>query len=156
MGSHKVEICHNENTLDVGANAVPAHLAHGDFVGPCTQANPIALKLYKLVAIRGDETCPGCCVIEETTSIDGMEVTFDYCEGEFEPITCTTVPGGACYTFELKVIGTDCLDIEVPVATLEIDDDGMPIDLVPSTMETEVNNEITITLTTMFGECTFN
>jgi len=39
---HKVTICHvppgnpaNAHTITVGAPAVPAHLAHGDHVGPC-------------------------------------------------------------------------------------------------------------------------
>jgi hypothetical protein len=40
--SHKVTICHfppgnpaNAHTIRVGAAAVPAHLAHGDHLGPC-------------------------------------------------------------------------------------------------------------------------
>jgi hypothetical protein len=39
---HKVTICHippgnpgNAHTISVGAPAVPAHLAHGDHLGPC-------------------------------------------------------------------------------------------------------------------------
>src|SRR5438477_606507 len=41
-GNDKVTICHrppgnpsNEHTITVGASAVPAHLAHGDHLGPC-------------------------------------------------------------------------------------------------------------------------
>lgn len=40
--SHKVTVCHippgnpaNAHTISVGAPAVPAHLAHGDYLGPC-------------------------------------------------------------------------------------------------------------------------
>ncbi len=33
--NQKVTICHNGNTICVDANAVPAHIAHGDYVGPC-------------------------------------------------------------------------------------------------------------------------
>lgn len=34
-GDDKVTICHNGNTIEVAASAVPAHLAHGDAYGPC-------------------------------------------------------------------------------------------------------------------------
>ena len=41
-GSHKVTICHippgnpaNAHTIDIGEQAVSAHLAHGDYCGPC-------------------------------------------------------------------------------------------------------------------------
>ncbi len=36
---HKTQVCHkpgkNQETIEVDANAVPAHLAHGDTLGPC-------------------------------------------------------------------------------------------------------------------------
>ena len=31
----RVTICHNGNTMEVAAPAVPAHLNHGDTLGPC-------------------------------------------------------------------------------------------------------------------------
>ncbi|MEI6085117.1 MAG: hypothetical protein WCS70_12555 [Verrucomicrobiota bacterium] len=31
----KITICHKGNTITVNENAVPAHLAHGDTLGPC-------------------------------------------------------------------------------------------------------------------------
>ena len=35
-GGEKVDICHNEKkTINVSVNAIPTHLAHGDFVGTC-------------------------------------------------------------------------------------------------------------------------
>jgi hypothetical protein len=41
-GPGKVDVCHippgnpdNAHTINVSVNAVPAHLAHGDFVGSC-------------------------------------------------------------------------------------------------------------------------
>jgi hypothetical protein len=35
----KVTICHKGHTITVSQSAVPAHLAHGDHVGPCTAAD---------------------------------------------------------------------------------------------------------------------
>ena len=32
----KVTLCHNGHNITVSENAVPAHLAHGDTLGPCT------------------------------------------------------------------------------------------------------------------------
>jgi hypothetical protein len=32
---HKVTICHKGHTISVDRHAVPAHLAHGDTLGPC-------------------------------------------------------------------------------------------------------------------------
>ncbi|MEK7412926.1 MAG: HYR domain-containing protein, partial [Planctomycetota bacterium] len=38
---NKVAICHNgDNTLCVSPNAVPAHLAHGDYLGECDAPDP--------------------------------------------------------------------------------------------------------------------
>lgn len=43
----KVDICHippgnpgNAHTINVSVNAIPAHLAHGDFLGPCGAPPP--------------------------------------------------------------------------------------------------------------------
>jgi hypothetical protein len=49
----KVKICHNGQTLEVSANALQAHLSHGDCVGECTsqakmiQENIVETKLEK-------------------------------------------------------------------------------------------------------------
>ncbi|HEY0416382.1 MAG TPA: hypothetical protein VGC78_08345 [Gaiellaceae bacterium] len=32
---HKVKLCHEGHTIEVGQDAVAAHLAHGDTLGPC-------------------------------------------------------------------------------------------------------------------------
>ncbi len=34
--SRKVQICHKGKTIEVDEHAVPAHLAHGDTLGPCS------------------------------------------------------------------------------------------------------------------------
>ena len=45
----KVDICHippgnpaNAHTINVSVNAVPAHLDHGDTVGPCGSGGPVS------------------------------------------------------------------------------------------------------------------
>ena len=32
---HKIQICHKGQTIEVDVHAVPAHLDHGDLLGPC-------------------------------------------------------------------------------------------------------------------------
>ena len=34
-GHHKVTICHNGHPIEIDEAALPAHLAHGDYLGPC-------------------------------------------------------------------------------------------------------------------------
>jgi hypothetical protein len=38
-GNPKVEICHKGTTLCVAPASVPAHMAHGDYLGPCCSTN---------------------------------------------------------------------------------------------------------------------
>jgi hypothetical protein len=33
----QVTVCHRGHTMTVGENALPAHLAHGDYLGPCEE-----------------------------------------------------------------------------------------------------------------------
>ena len=37
-GSNKVYVCHNGNTLCINKSALAAHIAHGDYLGPCGNA----------------------------------------------------------------------------------------------------------------------
>jgi len=39
----KVTICHNGHSITVAQSAVPAHLAHGDTVGPCASESKVLL-----------------------------------------------------------------------------------------------------------------
>lgn len=39
-GNEKVTVCHNGHSITIGAPAVPAHLRHGDSLGPCGGATP--------------------------------------------------------------------------------------------------------------------
>lgn len=34
-GTNKVSVCHNGHTICINKNALAAHIAHGDFLGPC-------------------------------------------------------------------------------------------------------------------------
>lgn len=60
-GKNKVKICHNGNTMCISLNALSAHLAHGDCIGPCegtvikslpaennvtTENNPLAVSVF--------------------------------------------------------------------------------------------------------------
>jgi uncharacterized repeat protein (TIGR03803 family) len=36
--STKIKICHHGQTLCVSVNAIPAHIAHGDYIGPCNNS----------------------------------------------------------------------------------------------------------------------
>ena len=49
----KVTICHKgKNTITVGKAAVPAHLRHGDTVGPCTSVAAKKAKAAKIKAAK--------------------------------------------------------------------------------------------------------
>ena len=58
LGTEKVTICHKGQTITVGAPAVPAHLAHGDLVGPCNSCGTFTLEgvagLYNAVTYNGN------------------------------------------------------------------------------------------------------
>ena len=41
-GRRKVQLCHNGKTIEVDEHAVPAHLAHGDTLGPCAPTTTVA------------------------------------------------------------------------------------------------------------------
>jgi len=63
----KVDICHippgnpaNAHTINVSVNAVPAHLAHGDFLGACDDGGG-----------GGGELCTGTCTDTGGTCDDG-------------------------------------------------------------------------------------
>lgn len=97
----KVTICHyppgnpdNAKTLTVGAPAVPAHLAHGDTIGACSdeiesefvdpEDNLIIIVLDEtgIVVVTGDCDEDGCTtlatiVLEELEPVDGGEFPFD-------------------------------------------------------------------------------
>ena len=73
-GDAKVDICHippgnpdNPNTITISANAVSAHLAHGDSIGPC-ESEPVAE--VRESAASSACTCPRSGVWR-VTNLDG-------------------------------------------------------------------------------------
>ncbi len=112
---NKVQICHippgnpgNANTLCVGASAVPAHLAHGDYIGPC--GNPCRSTNPSCAPA----TCAGgafTITISGTGFLD--EVTWSFAGATGGPFSfgttnsaTVTVPGGNASTFTLETQGS--------------------------------------------------
>ena len=91
-GQLKVTLCHvdqetgEEITITVGAPAVPAHLDHGDTLGPC---------------VDGPQTCEELCVEEFDACLAGCDVGADgvtnggTCEG-----LCVSIHNGCLLTCE--------------------------------------------------------
>ncbi len=89
--SGKVAVCHippgnpsNAHTIVVSENAVPAHLAHGDFLGHC-------------------QPCPGACCLSAGGCEQLLEVNCDAVGGEFlgEGVDCADCPvltGACCFS----------------------------------------------------------
>ena len=53
-GREKVTLCHNGHTITVAKPAVPAHLRHGDTLGPCHAAVPGVAKLTVVKHVVND------------------------------------------------------------------------------------------------------
>jgi hypothetical protein len=75
-GQQKVTLCHRGHTITVAAPAVPAHLKHGDTLGPCPGGT---VKGIKTREIKRTETAhPQTKKTEATkmtTAITEMEIT---------------------------------------------------------------------------------
>jgi hypothetical protein len=72
----KVIICHNGQTLAVAAPAVPAHLAHGDTIGPCSDAGAgtCVPLLQVCVPLVGNPCCDAnaSCVMSAAGDVTGL------------------------------------------------------------------------------------
>lgn len=65
-GFEKVEICHEGQTMEVAPEALPAHYAHGDTLGPCEESArypvtpvesvPVAEELIEEVPVEEEVT----------------------------------------------------------------------------------------------------
>lgn len=71
--SRKVYVCHNGNTLCVSQNAVNAHLAHGDFLGPCSSCgerdNTVGSDDHELLV----ELVPNPAISQVLIDLQGLE-----------------------------------------------------------------------------------
>ena len=88
----KVELCHippgnpgNAQTLSVSESAVPAHLGHGDYLGPCVPAGPTCQEVCEDNNPCTIETCePGTtiCIADppQLNCDDGDPNTLDACD----------------------------------------------------------------------------
>lgn len=101
----KVDVCHvppgnpdNFHTITVSVNAVPAHLAHGDFIGACA------------------DNCATLCDDGDPCTIDACDPGTEQCASTHPPVDCDDgdlctadscdADTGAC----VNVLAVDCTD----------------------------------------------
>ncbi len=77
-GDGKVTICHvppenpdNAHTISVGVNALPAHLGHGDYCGPCEQDDGLLLMAGEHEACFADMDGDGVVSAADLASLLG-------------------------------------------------------------------------------------
>ena len=87
-GQQKVTLCHvdqetgEEITITVGAPAVPAHLAHGDTLGPCKtpiSGDKINSCLCGLPGSDGETTLDRILCVEDASDPETVQNLFNLC-----------------------------------------------------------------------------
>lgn len=129
-GSEKVSICHKpdhaaQETLEVAASAVAAHLGHGDFLGSCIQVEvEVSSK-----ATGGFGCLPGAGAPGEDATLQFMVKGVDIRKGESVTISAT----GIIQLFPGKVVGPDgdtffprSADCWAPLEEALVDAGGFP------------------------------
>jgi LPXTG-motif cell wall-anchored protein len=93
----KVVICHtppgnpeNRHTIEVSESAVPAHLAHGDTLGPCPVYPPT---VTVTVTISPNPAAPGATVVITFTGCTAGESVTVTLNGVTVTVTCTGPAG---------------------------------------------------------------
>ena len=107
---HKIEICHNGNTISVDVHAVPAHLEHGDLLVPCGGETPCGCGL---------NFDPVTCTLPDGSTRTFANECFARCAGAvpdkdcrrvgvcsniWDPVTC----GGVLYANECSARLAGC------------------------------------------------
>jgi len=116
-GSAKVSICHvppgnpdNFHTIKISANALPAHLAHGDLGEPCNEVCTILCDDGDACTVDDDGMdCEqdGCAAPLPVNCNDGNECTTDSCDS-FEGCLNTPNVGDSCDTGEICSTNETC------------------------------------------------
>jgi hypothetical protein len=94
---HKIEICHNGQTISVDVHAVPAHLEHGDVPLPCGSPPPCACGLnFDPVTCDDGKTYVNLCVARCAGAEPCRRV--GVCSNIFDPVRCQ-LPDGSFRIF---------------------------------------------------------
>lgn len=85
----KAEICHTGQTISVSQSAIPAHLKHGDVVGPCP--SPCSPSSCDDGDLCTSDTCTaaGACEHAAVSCDDGNVCTADACDAQ---VGCVNTP----------------------------------------------------------------
>ena len=106
MAGDKTEVCHippgnaaKFHTISVSEKAIPAHLAHGDFAGPCGQYAEVLCNdsdpCTKDAFIAGTESCEYNLPVDCN---DGNSCTTNTCEPMVGCVDTSNPDGVACQT----------------------------------------------------------
>jgi hypothetical protein len=104
MAGDKVDVCHiplnnsaKFHTISVSENAIPAHMAHGDFAGPCGQYAEVICNdsdpCTKDVFYAGTESCEYNLPVDCN---DGNACTTNTCEPMVGCVDTRLEVGSAC------------------------------------------------------------
>jgi hypothetical protein len=88
---HKIEICHKGNTISVDVHAVPAHLEHGDLLGPCGGTPGCACgQNFDPVTCADGNTYANEC-FANCAGAPGPCTSVGVCSNIFDPVRCNGV-----------------------------------------------------------------
>lgn len=100
-----VEICHKGQTISVDVHAVPAHLEHGDRLGPCEGAC-VCSQIFDPVTCANGKTYANAC-LAECDNAPGPCVRVGVCSNIWDPVICN----GVVYANECQARNAGCTSI---------------------------------------------